>query len=54
MLIKCKVLDIHEQIKQKSSNSDNERGWTIRKCDIIKDGHFWLENNDLFWEYYRK
>ena len=30
-----------------NKNNSNSRGWTIRKCDIIKDGHSWLENNDL-------
>ena len=36
------------KLNKKIQIQEDERGWTIRKCDIIKDGHSWLENNDLF------
>lgn len=54
LLIKCRVSDIHEEIKQKPSNSEDERGWTVRKYDIIKDGRSCLKNNEKVWEDYRK
>lgn len=37
-----------------SPNSEDGRGWTIRKFDIIKDGHSWLKNNNLVWDDNRK